>query len=71
MGPREAMIPGSVVRFIMDHVNLGDQLPERQRKMLWRLTIKLRNGVPSAVRLAEQFDRGEIDGDRLLAEGGR
>lgn len=66
MGPREVMIPGSVVRFLMDNVNLGDQLPERQRKKLWRLTIKLRNGVPSAVRLAEQFDQGKIDGAQML-----
>lgn len=66
MGPRDAIIPGSVVRFMMDNVNLGDQLPGRQRDKLFRLAIKLRNGVPSAVRLAEQYDRGEIDGEQML-----
>lgn len=66
MGPREVMIPGSVARFIMDLVNLGHQLPGHQRDKLFRLSVKLRNGTPSAVRLAEQYDRGEIDGDQML-----
>lgn len=66
MEGHQVMVPGSVIRFMMDNLNLGDQLPGKRRDKLFRLAIKLRNGSPSALRLAEQFDRGEIDGGKML-----
>lgn len=51
-------MPGSVIRFMLDNINLGERLPEQRRERLFRLAMKLRNGSPYAFRLAEQYDQG-------------
>lgn len=66
MDAHQVKVPDSVIRFMMDNINLGDQLSEDRRDKVFRLSIKLRNESPSAIRLAESFDRGEISGKQLL-----
>lgn len=57
----------SIIHFaeglIADPALLSD---ERRRARLRRLLFRVVNGSPNALRLAERFERGEIDGDKLL-----
>ena len=55
-------VVGFVEKLIADPSALSPERAWRVRRYL----IRVANGSTGAIRLAEQFDRGEIDGDRLL-----
>lgn len=49
---------------LRDHIIVA--LFEKRKRELYRMLMRIRNGSPSAVRVCEMFDRGEIDGERML-----
>ncbi len=56
----------SVNRFALNLIADPATLSEDLRTRLYRYLMKLANGSPKALALAERFASGEIDGDTLL-----
>lgn len=65
MADHPKMVPGSVVRFLLD-CSGSTTLTEIRKRQSFRLSMMLQNGSPRALRLSEMYDRHEISGDQLL-----
>ena len=58
--------PPSFIRFMHGYWDTIMDVPETEWRQFFRLLVHVRNASPKGIRLAELFDRGEIDSSRML-----
>ncbi len=56
--------PRSLIEFAEEKIKVPLSATDKRR--LFHLLMRIRNGSPKTLRLVDRFDAGEIDGAKLL-----